>query len=114
MTAGDTRAVNLPASSTRVGKVTLADGKTTVVVDDREAFLDWVRTNHPTELEEQVRPAFVEKVLSQAKVTGELPPGVDVRHGNPYLSFRKTTGSDEAVAKLWREHGIGLLQIEGA
>lgn len=114
MEPGDSKGVNLPASSTRVGRVTLADGKTTVTVTDPAAFRNWVRDNHPTELEDQVRPAFTERVLSQAKVTGELPPGVDVRHGNPYLSFRKAPGADEAVAALWAEHGLDLLQIEGA
>lgn len=92
-----------------LGTVTLAVGRVTAKVTDEQAFLAWVRKNHPGELVETVRDSFRRKVLDEAVAKaeagdptavgpdGEVLPGVEVVHGLPYLACRPT---DEARRRM--------------
>lgn len=110
MEEGDAKAATLP-DGVRLGKVTKSGGKQTPTVTDEKAFLAWVQKNHPTEIETTVRPAFRDKVLASAKThgtavdttTGEVIPGVELRTGNPYITFRSERGYQEVVAARWQE-----------
>jgi hypothetical protein len=58
-----------------------------VVIENESEFLNWVRTNYPTEVYETVRPAFRDHIIDEAKTNGALPPGVAVVEGDPYVSY---------------------------
>lgn len=101
---GDTKAARLDDGSL-LGKVSRAQGRQTPAVVDEAALLAWVRRTHPTEIAESVRPAYRDQLLASAKrhgqavdeTTGELVPGVELRTGNPYLSFRSQPGYEQAI-----------------
>ena len=107
---GDAKAASLP-DGTRLGKVTKAAGKATPQVVDEAAFLAWVQKNHPTEIQQSIRPAFREKILSTVKAhgqavddsTGEIVPGIELRQGNPYISFRSEPGYVDAITGQWNK-----------
>lgn len=112
MGPGDSKGAVLD-DDTRLGRATYNDGRLSVVVEDEALFTKWVRENHPTELVEQVRPSFRDRVLNEAKTSGELPPGVNIRQGDPFITYRGLKGSEEAISRLWATYGPSLLQIEG-
>lgn len=95
---------------TVVASVSIAggNGAKAAVTDDR-AFLDWVRANHPTEIEERVNDTFKKRFLDDLAKAGETVPGVDLVDGRPYLSTRFKTGGKDAVAAAWSE---GALQLD--
>lgn len=82
---GDSRTAVL-VDGTRLGRVGV-DAGIDVAIENEAAFLEWVRTNHPTEVYETVRPAFRDHILDDAKKNGTLPPGVCVMAGEPYVTF---------------------------
>lgn len=91
-----------------LGTVTLTDGKTGARVTDEAAFTAWVRKHRPDEIVETVRPSYQKAVLAEAKdagapVTrdGELIPGVEIVHGDPYPSVRAVDGAMDAVRDAW-------------
>lgn len=112
MGPGDSRGAVLE-DDTRLGRASYNDGRLSIFIEDEATFTTWVRENHPTELVEQVRPSFRDRVLNEAKTTGELPPGVNIRQGEPYITYRGLKGSEEAISRLWATYGPSLLQIEG-
>lgn len=116
---GDSKAVALP-DGTRLGRISKASGKRTAHVEDEREFLEWVKTNHPSEIEENVRPAYRDRVLNSAKThgeavdetSGEIIPGVALRTGDPYLSYRGEPDSDALIAAHWRELIPAALMLE--
>lgn len=119
MDIGDAKAASLP-DGTRLGKVTKASGKQTPQVVDEHAFLTWVQQNHPSEIQESVRPAFRDKILGTVKVhgqavddsTGEIVPGIELRLGDPYISFRSEHGYVDAIAGQWHDL-VGPALLDG-
>lgn len=117
--AGDSKAATLE-DGTRLGKVTKVGGRETPVVVNEKELLAWVETHYPTEIELTVRPAFRDKVLASAKThgvavderTGEIIPGVELRTGQSYISFRSEKGFQEVVAARWPEL-IGRSLLDG-
>ena len=60
-------------------------------------------------LQSSVRPAFRDKILGTAKThghavdwtTGEIVPGIELRQGDPYISFRSEPGYVDAIDGQW-------------
>lgn len=110
-------------TGTNLGSVSLSAGRVTARVADERALLEWVRRNHPTEVQtvEVIRPAFVKVLLDGAVAKadpgeptavgpdGEVLPGVEVVHGQPYVSVRPTTEAKERMRGLLASSG--LLQL---
>jgi hypothetical protein len=119
MDVGDAKAAALP-DGTRLGKVTKAAGKSTPQVVDESAFLNWVEQNHPSEIQSSVRPAFRDKILGTVKAhgravdwtTGEVVPGIELRQGDPYISFRSESGYVDAIAGQWYDL-VGPALLDG-
>lgn len=118
MDEGDSKSAMLP-DGISLGKVSKTRGRSTPAVVNEMEFCRWVKENYPSEIEETVRPAFRTKMLDTAKAygeaidpsTGEVIPGVEYRHGDPYISFRSERGFEQVVAARWEEiAGPALLQ----
>lgn len=105
---GDVKAASLD-DGTLLGKITKAHGKRTPTVTDEAALIEWVRRTHPSEIVETVRPAYRSRLLASAgrhgdavdETTGEIVPGIELRVGDPYVSFRSQPGLSEIVAAHW-------------
>jgi hypothetical protein len=116
---GDSKAATLD-DGTRLGKVSKSRGNQTPAVVDEQAFRRWVKKNYPTEIVESVAPAFQEKIFVATRsygqpvdpATGEIVPGIELRLGNPYISFRSERGYEKVVAERWQELA-GPLLLDG-
>lgn len=86
---------------TAVATLTLAAGRATPKVVDEQAFLAWVAEKHPGEVEQRVRDSFRRRVLDDVEKTGEVPPGVEMVPGSPYVSCRFAPEGRAAVARAW-------------
>lgn len=96
-------------AGTDLGTVSLAAGRVTAKVVDEAAFLRWVKHNHPTEVVETVRDSFRKKLFDGAVAKaepddptavgpdGEVIPGVELVHNQPYPTCRPT---DEAKQRM--------------
>jgi hypothetical protein len=115
--------VTLP-DGTPVGTVTLVDPAPAVVVDDDEAFTQWVAENYPTEVEmrPQVRPSWRRDFLARLDAapgpvadprTGELVPGLkSVAAAEPRsFALRMVPGGTEEVARAWRRGELDLREV---
>lgn len=110
MDIGDSKAATLEDGAL-LGKVTKARGRKTPVVLDERQFVEWVSRNYPDEILRDVRPAFRDKILSTAKrygeaidpTSGEFVPGVGLREGDPYISYRAEPGSQEIISARWHD-----------
>lgn len=117
---GDAKAATLD-DGTRLGKVSVASGRQTPAVVNEQEFLTWVKNSYPSEITETVRESFRTKVLESAKThgvavdekTGEVIPGVTLRVGNPYISFRGERGWEQIIAFRWQELTDQVLAIPG-
>jgi len=87
-----------------VCKVSWSKGSTKIVVTDERAFLEWVKTHHPTEVVESVNPAYQRSLnlVGSAVVDadGVVADGVEVVTGEPFLSVRSEKGALELVARM--------------
>lgn len=110
MEPGDRMAVKV--ADELLAQVTLVNGRRTARVDDPDALLDWVKANHPTEVQtvESVRPAFLAMLLDIAKDagfgvhpdTGDVVPGIAVGRGEPYPQVRLSADAEALVAVEWQ------------
>jgi len=107
---GDSKAANL-SDGVRLGKFTKTRGRLAPTVTDEATLLKWVQAHYPDEIEPAIRPAFRTKLLDTAKKygeaidlsTGEVVPGIELRHGDPFISFRSEPGYQQVVAERWHE-----------
>jgi len=111
-----------PTWRTPSATVSLPVSKTRAVVSDPDAVLRWVRTRHPSEVVEQVRPAFARALPGLLKVsgdvvidpeTGEVVPGMAVAEGGIPGSLR-IVPTDEAKARIASEAADMLAAVEAA
>jgi hypothetical protein len=94
---------------TKISSVSIAGGdKVTARVTDPDAFLRWVKSNKPAEVEERVRDSYKKKLLDEVAATGEEVPGVELGTSRTYLSNRFKTGGKDAIAEAWSN---GTLQL---
>lgn len=88
----------LDAAGDRLGTVSYTGGELRAEVMNKGALLRWVKENHPTEVIEEVAPAFlialIQRALNQALEdgveSGEVLPGIRVGRMNPGLRITKT------------------------
>ena len=103
----------IKADGEEVGKVWVTDPKARTVVEDSDAFLAWVREQHPDEvvMVPMVRPSYRDALIKAGGVdpeTGEVVPGMAQTVGTPTMTVKPSDhGRQLAVNVL-----AGLLQIE--
>lgn len=103
--------VHLPAGE--LGMVTMTRGRSTPVVADERAFLAWVTEHAPGEVVTAVRDSYRRHVLDQVKQTGELPPGVEMRDGDPYPTVRLAPGAEQVALEAIRSGDVDPLALPG-
>lgn len=106
-----------------LGKATMTAGRTRLVVTDEAALLEWLQDRHPTEIVLSANPAYLRLLESTARGVGavidnqgELVPGVELVHGEPYVSVRKEKDAPFVVAQLLSGGRItleGMKELEG-
>jgi hypothetical protein len=89
----------------QIGSVQVTGAAASWRVTDMAALLKWVKANAPTEVEtiEQVRPAYVTKLLGDCKAgalpDGVVPDGVDIIEGSPTLAVRPSADAAEVIER---------------
>jgi hypothetical protein len=89
----------------QIGSVQVTRPAASWRVTDMTALLRWVKANAPTEVEvvEQVRPAYVTKLLGDCKAgalpDGVIPDGVDIIEGSPTLAVRPSADAAEVIER---------------
>ena len=109
MDVTDRTAAKLP-DGTVIGTVSVAAGRVTSKVVDLPALLEHVKATAPSEVVtvEEIRPAYLAKVLAEVKETGEIIPGVDLVEGDPYTVVRLASGAADAVTRAWADGSLPL------
>jgi hypothetical protein len=93
----------------QIGSVQVTRAAASWRVTDMAALLRWVKANAPTEVEtvEQVRPAYVTKLLGDCKAgalpDGVVPDGVDIIEGSPTLAVRPAPDAAEVIERAITE-----------
>lgn len=105
-----------------LGKATMTAGRTRLVVTDEGKLLAWLQSNHPTEIVISPNQAYLKALESTARNVGavidnqgEIVPGVELTHGDPYVSVRKQPDAPFVVAQLLVAGRVsldGLREIE--
>lgn len=108
-----------------LGFVTMAKGKRTAKVENDAAFLAWVKSRHPSEVEvvETVNPVFQKKILDEASKAGVFKDTdgvvidgiVTVGVGSPYPVVVKDDELDITIAALVERGHLtanGLKELE--
>lgn len=99
------------------------DGSTAYVSNDR-VLLEWVKENHPGEIVETIRPAYLAALLEQAtaagaalvidpatkKPTGETIPGIDIKPTSGFVAVKQTAEQKAALVNAWQ---AGVLSERG-
>lgn len=98
-----------------LGKATMTAGRTKLVVTDEAKLLEWLQRNHPTEIVISPNPAYLKALETLARDVGavidnqgEIVPGVELVHGDPYVSVRKEKDAPFVVAQLLSAGRIAL------
>lgn len=98
-----------------LGKATKTAGRTKLVVTDEAKLLAWLQYVHPTEIVISPNPAYLKALESTARNVGavidnqgEIVPGVELVHGEPYVSVRKERDAPFVVAQLLSSGRISL------
>jgi hypothetical protein len=98
-----------------LGKATMTTGRTKLVVTDEAKLLSWLQYNHPTEIVTSPNPAYLKALESLARDVGavidnqgEIVPGVELVHGDPYVSVRKEKDAPFVVAQLLSAGRVAL------
>jgi hypothetical protein len=100
-----------------LGKATMTAGRTKLVVTDEGKLLEWLQRNHPTEIVVTPNPAYLKALETTARGVGavidnqgEIVPGVELQHGDPYVSVRREKDAPFVVAQLLSG---GRIQLDG-
>jgi hypothetical protein len=106
------------------GTVQLIKGTSSWVVDDYEAWLQWVIANRPDEVVPSVRPSFTKAILNQLKKdeapvdheTGELevPAGILPKSGAPSIRVTPTEDATKILLQLLGDHAVTVGLAEQA
>lgn len=97
---------------TVVASVSIAGGQgPKAFIADEQAFLNWVKKNRPTEVEERVSDAFKKRFLDELAKTGETVPGIDLADSRPYISTRFAPGGKDAITEAWTSGDLQLGQL---
>lgn len=95
------------------GRVRVDPGPSVPYVEDEAKLLAHVAEAHPSEVEtvRRVRPAYVARLLAAVKDTGELPPGIGVRDGDPRVVVTVSAPDRAAVAKAWADGTLSVADL---
>ena len=107
---------------TKIGTISVKEGATSTYVADPDAFLAWVKANHPDEVvkTESVRSSYRAAVIAKAKEadgvlfdpdTGEQIPGLARSHGDPVVSVLVTEKHQENVAAALADGRLSLASV---
>lgn len=119
--------VTVPGSEHAVAQISLSDPKPGFVIDE-DAFIDWCKHEHPTEVQvttpapvESVRPAWRKALLARMSVidgqvvdkdTGRVLQFVRVAEpGPPSTTLTWKTGGRDEVANAYRDGRLTLDQL---
>jgi hypothetical protein len=95
-----------------LGKATMTNGRSKIVVTDQQRLVEWLQYSHPTEIVISANPAYVSTLRDVNGVVidkqGEPVPGVELVHGDPYVSVRKQPDAPFLVAQLLSGGRISL------
>lgn len=99
-----------------VAKASWTKGRQSVIVEDQDELLAWVKQHRPTEVvvAESVNAAYISslKVVGGVVIDGqgEPVPGMAVKQGDPYLTVK---GNDETPFLVSQLLSSGQLSIAG-
>jgi hypothetical protein len=100
-----------------LGKATMTSGRTKLVVTDEQKLVEWLQWHHPEEITISPNTAYLKALESTARDVGavidkdgEVVPGVELVHGDPYVSVRKEKDAPFVVAQLLSG---GRIQLDG-
>lgn len=110
---GDRKSAVLP-DGTKVGTVSVTEGRQGWRVVDDRAFLEWVREHRPHAIVEQVRDSDKRAILDGIRKTGEVPDGVEPTQGAPYVTVRQSDDQAAAVVDAWRSGALDIPDPLGA
>ncbi|MEU6034017.1 hypothetical protein ABZ801_01265 [Actinomadura sp. NPDC047616] len=108
---GADRAAAVLPDGTKVASVALVGGAAVAKVVDEDAFLTHVKATRPDEVIEVVRPSYRKALLAQAAKNGEEIPGVQLRHGTPYLRNSFVKDGQAAIAAAWIDGQLSLPEL---
>jgi hypothetical protein len=98
-----------------LAKASLAKGKSKLVVTDPQRLLEWVKTNHPSEVVESVNQAYLTSLTAKAKEVGAVidnqgavVPGVELVEGSPTVTVRREKDAIDIVGEMLRGGLISL------
>ena len=106
---------------TKVASISLAFSKAGAVISDPDAFLSWVRTDHPEALQvvESVNPAFTKQILERVEPsrvgmfdpnTGEIVPGLEAKPaGEKPKSYSVRLADKPALVAAWQRGEVLVL-----
>jgi hypothetical protein len=100
-----------------LGKATKTAGRTKLVVTDEQRLVEWLQYSHPEEITISPNAAYLKALESKARDVGqvidnqgEIVPGCELVHGEPYVSVRKEKDAPFVVAQLLSG---GRIQLDG-
>jgi predicted metalloendopeptidase len=106
---------------TKLGTVSVSDGKTSAEITNEAALYQWVKKNRPDQLVEVIAPAYLKALLKAAvesgdgvavdEDSGEVIPGIEVSVGDPYVSSRPNADAKARMRELVA--GSKLLGLAG-
>jgi hypothetical protein len=103
-----------------LGKATKTAGRTRLAVTDEAALLEWLQKHHPTEIVVSPNQAYLKALESMARNVGavidnqgEIIPGVELVHGEPYVSVRKAPERRDRCVGQGDRRGFGCGHHEG-
>ena len=101
------KAAKLP-DGTKIGAVSYRKGAVTARVTDEAAALAWCLQKHPEHIMQAIRPAFLAKLLDEAKKegvgvdtsSGEILPWITVSQSDPGITVTSTAEGKAFAASL--------------
>jgi hypothetical protein len=104
---------------TSVGTVSCVAGQIGWKVADEDAFLAWVKVNHPPAIEtvERVHPVDRAQILESIETAGIVPDGVQMKHTEPGMRVQQSAEQRALVQswdwRKWLVEASGRKGIEG-
>ena len=120
----DRKSAVLP-NGANIGTISYTKGSFTAKVTDPDLLLGWVKDNAPGEVVtvETVRESYVKALLGRVKdsdgaaydaKTGEVIPGVEFVHGDPYVKTAQTAEQREAFIAAWQRGEVPGVSLGAA
>ncbi len=99
---------------TKIGSVTYRNGAKTARITDQRAALEWCLKEHPEQIMQAIRPAFLDMLLDVAKKEGQVGGhGVDPSTGQELDWIEVTQGSPVVTVTTTPEGKARMAQLAG-